>query len=576
MPEGERQLEGPPTLGAPTRPPRVPALVGSVEEEGFVRRTQALLRTAPLHRLAHATSWKDWENSDYDPRVLSLAAIDAVIARMGFASELTYEDALGVVAELAHIAAPDQPEDEHLKVAAFVLDGLLNDRDQNNSEAFTYAYSDYTDGHTRRVLRFFLLTEKALSDGRVVLVASDAAVNVFRGGLNIPVEDAQMAMELVLRAQLERGDLDEAQLTAEQNQRLTYEMGAKIRALLDATRSDISRVDWRGEVLAELDRARAHVGQRIEIEGQILEHLAAGDDAREIDVKEKSLRVASLLEACLSEHRALHGKLMGAADVFLSEQQRQELRFRGHGLGLFSCTEHLVDPVLALSVGGAEPVTTAFADRVIGPLAPRVPRLSDLLPLLLRQRGTGSDEPPTDEEPDFSEVEDDVETYDPSVVEAATIVLEPTLSAPIHLSGLLAAARTWDSQVEELVRLSVLWAFAPEYDDDELVGALDLLDPGVMVLATGAVLETPGWTGDDLLVGPIELLAEDVDDLEEVLDQDLLDQDVLDLDVDDAHDDAQDDAHDDAELDEAHDDAAPAAVRVTASALSRGAAKVAP
>ncbi len=526
MPAGEGQEVAAGTPDA-VRRPRVPRVVGSVAEEGFLRRTQALLRTAPLHHLARNTSWKDWESSEYDPRVLSLAAIDAVIARMGFASELTYGDALSAVADLARIAAPDSPEDEHMKVAAFVLDGLLNDRDQNNSEAFTVPYSDYTEGHTRRVLRFFLLTEKALSDGRVVLVASDAAVNVFRGALSIPVEDAQMAMELVLRAQLERGDLDDAQVTAEQNQRLTYEMGAKIRGLLDATRSDISRVDWQGEVLAELDRARAHVGQRIEVEGQILAHLAAGDEAREPEVKEKSLRVANLLEACLSEHRSLHGKLMGATDIFLSEQQRQELRFRGHGLGLFSCTEHLVDPVLTSTVADAEPVTNAFVDNVGGPVAPRIPRLGDLLPLLLRPRGTTSSDDPIDDDPDFSEVQDDVETYDPNIVEAASIVLEPTLSAAVRLSELLGAARTWDPEVEELVRLSVLWAYAPEYDDDELVGALDLLDPNVMVLSTRTPLETPGWTGDDLLVGPAEMLVEDADvDVVEEVDDDEVDDEV--------------------------------------------------
>jgi hypothetical protein len=144
-------------------------VAGSVTEEGFVRRTRALLRTAPLHRLAQATSWQDWDSTPYDPRVLSLAAIDAVIARMGFATELSYEDVLVVVAELARIAAPDQPEDEHLKVAAYVLDGLLNNRDRNDSQQFALTYSDYSEGHTRRELRFFLLVEKARPDGQIVL-----------------------------------------------------------------------------------------------------------------------------------------------------------------------------------------------------------------------------------------------------------------------------------------------------------------------------------------------------------------------------------------------------------------------
>src|SRR5574340_1281934 len=175
----------------------VPAAAGSVLEEGFIRRTRALLHTAPLHRLAGVTSWQDWETTAYDPRVLAMAAIDAVVARMGFATELTYEDAVAVVAELARIAAPDRPEDEHVKVASYVLDGLLNDRDRNDSQAFSYSYADYRESHVQRALQFFLLVEKGRADGRVVLEASPQAINVFRGGLNLRVEDAQKAMELV-------------------------------------------------------------------------------------------------------------------------------------------------------------------------------------------------------------------------------------------------------------------------------------------------------------------------------------------------------------------------------------------
>jgi hypothetical protein len=501
------------TATPPRRAASVPIVAGSVTEMGFVRRTRALLRTAPLHRLAQATSWQDWDSAPYDPRVLSLAAIDAVIARMGFATELSYEDVVVVVAELARIAAPNQPEDEHLKVAAYVLDGLLNNRDRNDSQQFSVSYSDYTDGHSRRELRFFLLVERARPDGQIVLEASADAVNVFRGGLNLRVEDAQMAMELVLQAQLERGDLDEAEVTAEQNQRLSYEMSAQIRALLDATRSDVRRVDWKGEMLNRLDRARDHVGQRIMVEGQILAHLSSGDEVREGDVKEKAQRVASLLEVCLREHRRLHERLMGASSVFLSEQQRQELRFRGHGLGLFSCTDQLLAPVLELGAAAAEDVTTTFAQTVLGPRSPRLPRLSDLIPMLLHRRTPGVGDRDDDDEPDLSDSDDDVEAYDPTILDAAALVVAPTRERQVRLSELLKQARAWDPEVEELVRLSVLWSFAPEYDDDELAGAVvDLIDPDVIVIATGNLLETQRWTGDDLLVGPATLLLDDDDD----------------------------------------------------------------
>ena len=520
MPEEDAEVRGR-TGGDERRAAALPLLAGSVAEEGFIRRTRALLRTAPLHRLADVTSWQAWADGPYDPRVLSLAAIDAVIARMGLASEISYEDALVVVAELARIAAPERPEDEHLKVAAYVLDGLLNDRDRNDSQQFALTYSDYTEGHTQRELRFFLLTEKSRPDGRIVLEASDDAVNVFRGGLNLRVEDAQMAMELVLQAQLERGDLDEAEVTAEQNQRLSYEMGAQIRGLLDATRSDVSRVDWKEDVLDRLERAREHVATRINVEGQILVHLAAGDDAREGEVKEKAARVAGLLESCLREHRRLHERLMGASAVFLSEQQRQELRFRGHGVGLFSCVEDLVTPTLELGISDASEVGGRFCETVLGAQAPRVPRLCDLIPMLMRRRGAGESEEPEDDEIDFSDSDDDVEAYDPMIVDAASLVIAPARERPMRLSELLEAAHTWDPEVEDLVRLSVLWAFAPEVDDDEVAGAaVDIIDSDLAVMATGEALVSGRWTGDDLLIGPAQLLAAGDDD---VVDDDVID-----------------------------------------------------
>ena len=493
--------------------PGVPFLAGSVVEEGFVRRTRALLRTAPLHRLADVTNWQSWADGPYDPRVLSLAAIDAVIVRMGLASEITYEDATVVVAALARIAAPDRPEDEHLKVAGYVLDGLLNDRDRHDSEQFALSYSDYTEGHTQRELRFFLLSEKSRPDGKIVLEASDDAVNVFRGGLNLRVEDAQMAMELVLQAQLERGDLDEAEITAEQNQRLSYEMGAQIRGLLDATRSDVSRVDWREDMPGRLERARSHVAARIDVEGQIVAHLAAGDEAREGEVKAKARRVAALLEGCLREHRRLHERLMSASSVFLSEQARQELRFRGHGVGLFSVLEDVLTPTLDLERAGAEGVASSFCEAVLGTRAPRVPRLCDLIPLLMRKRSTEESEEPVDDEIDFSDADEDIEAYDPTIIDAASLVLGPAREQVMHLGELLASARGWDPEVEELVRLSVLWAFAPEVDDDEIAGAgVDLIDPDMVVVRSGELLVTEGWSGDDLLVGPAHLLAESDDD----------------------------------------------------------------
>ncbi len=490
-------------------------VTGSVVEEGFLRRIRTLLRTAPVHRLAAITGWRDWSDAPYDPRVLAQAIIDAVVARTGFANQLTYDDAISALAALAHEAAPDRSPAEHHDVATYVLDGLLNNRDAQHSQAIVLTYSDYRDGHTTRDLPFFLLFEHTRSDGRTILKADVGAINAFRGGLDIDVEDAQMAMELVLRAQLERGDLDQAEITAQHNQRLSYEMAAKVAALLDLTRNDLSQVSWETDVLGELQRARQHVAERMHVEQQILRHLARGNQARGADLKDTALRIAELLGSCLAQHRALHEQLLPAYDVFLEEQQRQEFSRRGHGIGLFAPRAELLEPVLAGPAATAWAIGEVFVEHLAGPRVPRLPRLADLLAALApRPQPADAEE---DLPPDPSEIEEEPEGHAPEVLAAAGEILGHCAQAPVRLSALLANASVHGPEVEEVACLSVLWAFAPETDDEdaEVDAAADLLDRTVVAVTDGTPLQSGRWAGDDLLVGPATQLLADNEDTDE-------------------------------------------------------------
>jgi hypothetical protein len=179
--------------------------VGGVADISFTKRLRAMLPSAPVHRLSHITGWRDWGEAPYDPRALSIAAIDAVIARQGIGVGLEYDDLVLDIAQLARLAAPGRPEDESLDVAKYVVDGLLNNRDGNAGGAFRFSYSDYREGHTTREVAFYLLVERTRADGRIVLEASVEAVNALRGGLNMNVEDAQTAMRFILEVQIKEG-----------------------------------------------------------------------------------------------------------------------------------------------------------------------------------------------------------------------------------------------------------------------------------------------------------------------------------------------------------------------------------
>lgn len=490
-------------------------LASSVTDAGFHRRIQTLLRSAPLQRLAEITAWQGWKERSYDPRVLGVAALDAVIARMGFTTELTYDDVVAVVAELARIAEPDAPATEWADIATYVIDGLLNARDESSTQ-FVKTYSDYRDGHITRELRFALLVERAHADGRIVLHATTDAINAFRGGLDLRVEDAQMAADYVLRAQLERGDLPEAEITAERSAQLTMELAAQIRDLLDATRMDLDSVDWTAEVLPRVERARQHVAERTAAEEALITHLAAGDESREEALRDTASRVTDLLELCLSRHRSLHAQLMSAPSIFYAEQQRQQLHARGRGLGRINVRDRLLVPVLGLPVVPAGDVAGAFADAVLGVRVERLPRLVDLVELLLAPRREAP-EPAVENEVDLSDVDDEIDVIDAATLDAAQAVLARTNVEVVAASELLAEAHASGPAVAEVVRLAVLLAWAPDAVDLEDEMPLELCDPDVIAMLTGSTFDIGSYRGDELLVGAAHLFGGDsvIDDDED-------------------------------------------------------------
>ena len=80
----------------------------------------------------------------YDLRQLALAAIDVVVASMGFAREATLDE---VIDTLAGIAGRMRPAEEHAgewrAVAQQVVMGLLNEA--HEQRRFTYRFADLTD-----------------------------------------------------------------------------------------------------------------------------------------------------------------------------------------------------------------------------------------------------------------------------------------------------------------------------------------------------------------------------------------------------------------------------------------------
>jgi hypothetical protein len=180
--------------------PELAATGRAVFDAAFGERVRALLRARPL--TASDTGRAVWAEHRYDLPTLALAAIDAIIARQGFADELTYDEAVAALSRLARVSHPHRPDNEHEQVAFHVVDTLLNRRERE--APFRYRVSDFTLDTDRVVHRaltveFRLVTEHESATGdTVVLRATADAINALVGGLEFDVADEQAANDLML------------------------------------------------------------------------------------------------------------------------------------------------------------------------------------------------------------------------------------------------------------------------------------------------------------------------------------------------------------------------------------------
>jgi hypothetical protein len=241
-------------------------------------RWKALVLTDPVAKLVRNAVHAGFDEDVYDLRQLALAAIDVVVASMGFAREATLDEVIDTLTGIAgRMQSAEEHADEWRTVAQQVVMGLLNET--HEQRRFTYRFADLTDpGVTRwNEYRFRLLSLRDTEYG-TVLVASDQAVMLYLDGLDVDIEDAEAALAHVLQRQLDDRRFDAAVHTAAQAERTSVGMSAMLTDLLDATSRDVRSHDWLVDVPDRLTRARRHVEARIGEDDRFLEHVQAGLD----------------------------------------------------------------------------------------------------------------------------------------------------------------------------------------------------------------------------------------------------------------------------------------------------------
>ncbi|GAB2967218.1 hypothetical protein LWP59_21180 [Amycolatopsis acidiphila] len=468
---------------------------GGLVDEGLARRLKALACTAPLHDLDARKAKLDWADATvYQMAEIALHTIDQVTIAMDFDTGADHEDVVRRLQPFIAAQAPGRGGEEHLRVARWVLDNLINVGTADRGFRRVYGSVDATGAYRRRAFDFKLLVELAAPDGEVYLRASDEAINVLVGALDTDVESAQIAAEVKLENLISRGRLADAKLAAEQARYRTVQYGETLRAKLDATRRDVRAVDWAEEMPELLDSALSHIEARFRAENAILRNITrARDEAEDPGHKRRAAELVDIVGDCISRHTRLQSRLQAAGAVFRAEQDRQQ--FSGPPqratIDLFG---QLLVPSLELPIADAVKPVEGFFHAVAGLNVPVVPALSSLVSLLLRpvpERDKLVGEVP---EPELVPSETTDHYSDEQWRRADELLDLPEV--PRRLSGLLAEARELDPHVARLVALRALHSYSPEVGAAVRQGD----DRTLLAVDDGTLLDDAEFGGADLLL----------------------------------------------------------------------------
>jgi hypothetical protein len=479
---------------------------GTAAAVGFAQRVKALATTAPLHDLdARKSQVQVADYSPYQMAELALHAIDLVTIAMDFDRGARPDAVLRDLTARVAVQATDRTVEEHERVASWVVENLLNVGSTDRGFRTVYGLSG-PDGYDRRTFDFKLLEETRGADGDLYLRASNEAVNVLVGALEVDLEAAHIAADVRLDILIKRGRLSEAQAAAQNARYRTIQYGEMLRQRLDATTRDVRNVDWAEAMPAFLEEALTHIEGRYKAENAILINLTEARDTADTPArKTQAARLVELVRDCLRRHDQLQAGLQTAGRKFRVEQDRQTF-MPGSIRAALDLHAQLLQPILALPVAEADLALLRFFSPAAGLAVPWALRLVDLFEGLVTppaERDTLGD--PV-EEPDL-DLDDEPARFPDASYEHLEVLLDLDPAAPQRLSGLLADARAREAEDPEaedlplLVTVRVLAMAAQEigvarrHHDRSVLMAVD----------DGTVLDDSEFAGADLLVARAEI-----------------------------------------------------------------------
>ena len=476
--------------------------ISSSVGSSFARRLRVLAHLQPLLDIEHdknraaraGGSDRNWDV--YDMRLLQLAAFDAIAAEYGLHPEggvprvHVEQEITGHAARMA----PGQSSEEHAYVASWLVDRLLNVG--HAARGFDVPWIDPADNYRRDDLRVIALYETLTSDGEVRVHADEAALNLALAGLDLDLEDRQIAAEAVLRAQIESGRWSQAEQSAAITRRIAVEYRNRLDRFLRSVERDLRDINWETEVETVLEESLSHIETRVNVLHQLSDH--ATQLAEDVDPRSRTqaAAVVGLVGDTLRQLLALQQNILDARSRFRAAQVTQ-----GFAVSLAIGKVHLRDdvfrPLLSLPIGEAERLVPSLVAPFGGPTVPAVSSLTDILGLLL-SRPREREEPFVDVDlGELVEIESPFERFDDQAWEAARVLMASVGPTPVHLSALLSGQ---GDDVALLVALCTMRCWGER-------GSMDTRDPmlaGVVALDDGTSLKSEHFVVPDLALSRLQ------------------------------------------------------------------------
>ena len=426
------------------------------DELGLSVRVKALSVAAPVLDLNRRQAKLERGWGTYQMNELALTAIDSVTLKMDFEAGARPEDVVQDVAELAALQAPGSDTAEHKDVARWVVNCLINVGSVDR--AFRHIYGLVIDGsYERREDDFTILQEVPGPTGDVRLRASNEAIAVLVGAVDVDIASEQVAAEAKLEALVKRGKLTDAYRAAHAALRRTIQYGESLRRYLETAQRDIRAVDWSRDIDAVQREALTHIEERIEAEHKIRAYVVdIVENAPEEANRLQAVPLVDVLDECLRRHTGLQAALQRVGAIFRAEQERQTFvapTVHAH-VNVFG---QLLTPALPLTLAQSTPLLEGLYTGVISVRRPSVVYLPDLLEALARIDEEAEPEDDRIAEPELEPAEE-LDRFDPEQYAALYRLFGGISAEGTRLSDLLVQARTPDAGT------------GPDRDTDLLLG----------------------------------------------------------------------------------------------------------